>query len=215
MEVEEISEILSMDSQALWVVLLRSLAHKMDYHLSLSYPSDIMPIAEHLDAVFWSLLERAVGQQIPRSGMGLGCECVLDLSVDSMAGKSFQELFVRTSIKLRGFGLRSLVHTSPAAFIGKVERSVSAFGGEEGLCKRLEHLVGGEGGELQWWRNLLDSNTRTGREFRECWDLLQREAEQCCTYLGKELDGTIARVLVVLANCLAHIAAPLRGWTSW
>ena len=38
----------------------------------------------------------------------------------------------------------------------------------------------------------MDSNTRTGREFRECWDLLQREAEQCCTYLGKELDGTIA-----------------------
>ena len=192
MEVEEISEILSMDSQALWVVLHRSLAHKMDYHLSSSYPSDIMPIAEHLDAVFWSLLERAAGQQIPRSGMGLGCECVLHLPVDSMAGKSFQELFVRTSIKLRGFGLRSLVHTSPAAFIGGVERSVSAFGGEEGLCKRLEHLVGGEGGEAQWWRNLLDSNTRTGREFRECWDLLQREAEQCCTYLGKELDGTIA-----------------------
>ena len=61
-----------MDSQALWVVLHRSLAHKMDYHLSLSYPSDIMPIAEHLDAVFWSLLERAAGQQIPRLGMGLG-----------------------------------------------------------------------------------------------------------------------------------------------
>ena len=109
-----------------------------------------------------------------------------------MAGKSFQELFGRTPIKLRGFGLRSLVHTSPLAFIGGIERSVSAFGGEEGLCRRLEHLVGGDGGEAQWWRHLLDSNTRTGHEFRECWDLLQREANECCNYLGRELEGTIA-----------------------
>ena len=109
-----------------------------------------------------------------------------------MAGKSFQELFVRTPIKLRGFGLRSLVHTSPLAFIGGIERSVSAFGGEEGLCRRLEHLVEGDGGEAQWWRHLLDSNTRTGHESRECWDLLQREANECCNYLGRELEGTIA-----------------------
>ena len=50
-EVEEITEILGEDSQALWVVLHRSLAHKMDYHLSLCYPSDIRPIAAHLDSV--------------------------------------------------------------------------------------------------------------------------------------------------------------------
>ena len=50
----------------------------------------------------------------------------------------------------------------------------------------------GDGGEAQWWRHLLDSNTRTGHEFRECWDLLQREANECCNYLGRELEGTIA-----------------------
>ena len=60
------------------------------------------------------------------------------------------------------------------------------------MCRRLEHLVGGDGGEAQWWRHLLDSNTRTGHEFRECWDLLQREANECCNYLGRELEGTIA-----------------------
>ena len=43
-EAEEITEILCEDSQALWVVLHRSLAHKFDYHLSLSYPSDIRPV---------------------------------------------------------------------------------------------------------------------------------------------------------------------------
>ena len=49
-EAEEITEILCEDSQALWVVLHRSLAHKFDYHLSLSYPSDIRPVAAYLDS---------------------------------------------------------------------------------------------------------------------------------------------------------------------
>ena len=56
-EVEEITEILGEDSQALWVVLHRSMAHKMDYHLSLCYPSDIRPIAAHLDSVLVNIGE--------------------------------------------------------------------------------------------------------------------------------------------------------------
>ena len=43
---EQVSKILAKDSQALWVALHRSLAHKMDYHLSLCYPSDIFPAVE-------------------------------------------------------------------------------------------------------------------------------------------------------------------------
>ena len=86
-----------------------------------------------------------MGQRIPRSDERLGYECVLDIPVDSMHSLSFQELFIRTPIKLRGFGLRSLLQSVPAAFIGGVERSVSAFGGEEGVCRKLEHLLGGGG----------------------------------------------------------------------
>ena len=193
-EVEEISGILGEDSQALWVVLHRSLAHKMDYHLSLCYPSDIRPIATYLDSVFWSMLEKAAGQQIPRTNQGLGYECVLNIPVDSMLGKSFQELFVRSPIKLRGFGLRSLVQSIPAAFIGGVERSVSAFQGEGGICRKLEHLLGDGVEGAQWWRHLMESNVRTGREFQETWEweFLQREARQCSEYLGKELEGVVA-----------------------
>ena len=80
----------------------------------------------------------------------------------------------------------------PTAFIGGVERSLSAFGGEEGVCRKLEHLLGGGGEGTQWWRHLLDSDTHTGREFQECWNFLQQEARECSEYLGKELDGTIA-----------------------
>ena len=190
-EVEEISDILGQDSQAMWVVLHRSLAHKMDYHLSLCYPSDILTIAAHLDSVFWSMLERAAGQQIPRSDSGLGYECMLNVPVDTMAESSFQELFMRSPIKLRGFGLRSLVQSIPAAFIGGVERSLSAFPGERGVCRKLEHLLGDGVEGAQWWRHLMDSNSQTGREFKESWEFLQREARQCSDFLGKELSGIV------------------------
>ena len=56
-------------------------------------------------------------------------------------------------------------------------------------------MGGREAGEL-WWRALLNSNTRTGQELRECWDLLQREGEhreQCSNFLDKELDGALEK----------------------
>ena len=109
-----------------------------------------------------------------------------------MAEASFQELFVRSPIKLRGFGLRSLLQSIPAAFIGGVERSVSAFPGEGGVCRKLEHLLGDGVEGAQWWRHLMESNVRTGREFQEMWEFLQREARQCSEYLGQELEGVIA-----------------------
>ena len=65
-DLEKVTSILAKDSQALWVTVHRSIAHKMDYHLSLCYPSDILPVARHLDAVVWAAFERAVGQHVPR-----------------------------------------------------------------------------------------------------------------------------------------------------
>ena len=196
-EVEEITEILAEDSQALWVVLHRSLAHKMDYHLSLCYPSDIKPSATYLDSVFWSMLERVVGQQIPRTNMGWGFECMLNIPVESMAEQSFQELFLRSPIRLRGFGLRSLVQSIPAAFIGGVERSVSAFPGDGGICRKLEHLLGGGVEGAQWWRHLQDSNHRTGREFRESCDFLElgegSSSRQVVTEQREELREAVLR----------------------
>ena len=191
-EVEEISDILAGDSQALWVTLHRSMAHKMDYHLSLCYPSDIRPVMEFLDEVLWSMLEKAAGQQIPRTNQGLGYECMLDLPVESMSNLSFQELFVRTPIRLRGFGLRSLVQSIPAAFIGAVERSLSSFPGEGGVCRKLEHLLGGGADGALWWQHLMESNTRTGREFQESWNFLREEAEQSSLFVGKDLTGALA-----------------------
>ena len=176
LDLEKVSNILAEDNQALWVALHRSIAHKMDYHLSLCYPTDILPVARHLDSALWSAFELAVGQHVPRQEEGLGLECVVDLPVDNLRGRSFQDHFVRLPIRLRGFGLRSMVDTSPVAFIGGLEL---AFGGNEE--------------EAGWWRTLLEGGSRTGEEFKASWQLLQREGEQICDFLSVEFEGALAR----------------------
>ena len=123
----------------------------------------------------WSLFERAVGQRVPRQEEGLGTECVLDVPVDTMLGNSFQETLVRLPIRLRGFGLRSLAETTHTAFIGGVELA-----------------LGGEQADRNWWRQLLDEDSRTAREYTTCWEILQREGEQSSVYLQKEFSGALA-----------------------
>ena len=39
---------------------------------------------------------------------------------------------------------------------------------------------------------MTESNARTGREFKEAWNFLKVEAEQCSQFVGKELSGTLA-----------------------
>ena len=55
-EVEEFSDVLGQDNQVRWMMLHRSLAHKVDYHLSLFYPLDVQATAAHLDSVFWMMI---------------------------------------------------------------------------------------------------------------------------------------------------------------
>ena len=68
---------------------------------------------------------------------------------------------------------------------------MSAFSGEGGICRKLEHILGGGGNGEQWWWAIQASDSRTGREFRECWETLQREGQQCCEYLGRDLGGVL------------------------
>ena len=39
---------------------------------------------------------------------------------------------------------------------------------------------------------MLESGSRSGVEFGACWTQLQREGQQIATFIGKELDGTLA-----------------------
>ena len=117
-----------------------------------------------------------MGQHVPRLEEGLGLECVVDVPVDNLQGRSFQDHLVRLPIRLRGFGLRSLADTSPVAFIGG-----------------LELALGGDEEEAGWWRTLSEGGSRTGEEFKASWQLLQREGEQICDFLSVELEGALAK----------------------
>ena len=128
------------DGQAVWTILHCSLAQKLDYHLSLCYPSDIAEAAKELDSVLWDLLEYATGLHIPRCDEGLGVECMLDLPY-GMLGRSFQELLVRQPVKLGGLGLRSMVETSYVAFVGGVEMALPFLTGDQGICPMLEEVI--------------------------------------------------------------------------
>ena len=142
----------------------------------------------------WNMLESATGLHIPRGEERLGVECVLQVPVWGLEAQSYQQWLARLPIRERGMGLRSLVDTSPAAFIGSVEMALPFLTGEEGLCPLLEPLIGNmrEAEEASRWRTLISSGCRTGREFQDSYDLLHREAEDCCLYLGEELEGELS-----------------------
>ena len=62
------------------------------------------------------------------------------------------------------------------------------------MCQLLLPTVGDirEAEVASRWQTLLDSGSRTGRELAECWDTLRGEAQECCDYLGEELEGPLA-----------------------
>ena len=180
------------DGQAIWVILKCSLAQKLDWHLSLSYPTDIIEAAIEMDSILWDLLQHATKLHIPRVEEGLGVECVLQVpGVVSLEGRSFQRWLVNQPVKQGGLGLRSLAETSPAAFIGGVEMSLPHFVGEEGICPLLEEQVGRVEG-VNRWGTFLVAGSRTSCEFDQAWNSIRLEAEQCCTFLQKELEGELA-----------------------
>ena len=87
------------------------------------------------------------------------------------------------------------METSSAAFIGGVEMSLPHFTGEEGICDQLVEVVGSVKG-VNRWSTFLTAGSRTAQEFAEAWNSLRIEAQQCCNYLGKELEGELSVVLV-------------------
>ena len=149
-EVNRVKEVLGEeDGQAIWCILKCSLAQKLDWHLSLCYPSDIRGAAQEIDLLLWNLLEYATKLHIPGRDESLGTECVLQVpEVSFLHGRSFQSLLIRQPVKLGGLGLRSMEETSKAAYIGGVEMSLPHFAGDGGICPLLADHVGRvEGGE--------------------------------------------------------------------
>ena len=192
-DVERVKEVLIDDRQDLWTILHCSLAQKLDWHLSLCYPSDIKDAAMKLDDILWQFLEHATNLHIPKSDEGLGVECVLDVPElpTSLQGRSYQHWIVRQPVKMGGLGLRSLTETSSVAFVGGVEMSLPHLTGDGGICLMLDRIIGRVEGPSRW-SDFLSSNTRTSNEFVQSWGLLRLEAAACLKFLGKDLSGPLA-----------------------
>ena len=199
-EVSTVCEVLQEEHQSLWTVLRSSISQKLDYWLTLVYPSLVMVMAaaEKMDSLQMVVMEKLLGMKIPLQGEGLGWDCPLWLPIDNLDGRSFQHWVLRQPVKSGGFGLRSNRETSHAAFIGGLEQSLPHFSGDGGVCPQLRGVLGDWTGQTERrWQHLLDSGCRTGRELKVSWEMLQTEAEQCCTFLGQDLDR--------------HLAVPVQG----
>ena len=119
-EVEQILEVLQDEGQAIWTVARSSTIMKLDYHLALCYPTDMVEAAKEMDRLLKTLLECASGLSIPNGDEGRGVECCPQTTVTRLHDKSYQDFMVRMPVRLGGMGLRSMVDVSLAAFIGGV-----------------------------------------------------------------------------------------------
>ena len=96
---------------------------------------------------------------------------------------------LRQPVKAGGFGLRSNLETSPAAFIGGLEQALPHFTGERGVCQQLAGVLGDwTGQEERRW------------ELQGAWEILQREALQCSAFLGQDLDGHLAAEVEIVGG---------------
>ena len=96
--------------------------------------------------------------------------------VHSLDTQSFQSWLVRLPVRSGGIGLRLLVDTSPAPFVGGVEMALPHFVGEKGICRMMETMLGDFLKDNSRWATLFSTDCRTGKELALCWEQLQQEA---------------------------------------
>ena len=191
-EVEQVLETLEGEGQSIWTVARASTLMKLDYHISLCYPSDMEEAAREMDNLLWRMMEKATNLSIPKTEEGKGFECCIQTPVTRHQGRSYQDWILRTPVRLGGFGLRSMADIALPAFLGAVEQALPHFLGEEGIFPQLETTLLEVGEGPNRWRGLLESGCRTGEELRGLWSTLQEEATQITGFLGIELEGPLS-----------------------
>ena len=183
-------DVLSSERQCLWTVLRSSVLAQFEYWLMMVHPSQVMEAARRMDSVIWMVLEKVAGFSIPREDEGLGWENCLDIPVTQLTGRSFQSWVGGLPIRLGGLGLRCQEELAPLAYLGALEQALPFFGGEDGICPQLSHLVGESA--LDRWRPLIQSGCRTGNELMALWENQQHLMRQCYSFLGEEMEGPFA-----------------------
>ena len=152
----------------------------------------MLEAAEEMDKILVSMVESATDLFIPMIDEGRGVEHCPGTEITRLRSKSYQNWMIRMPVRLGGMGLRSVVETRLAAFIGGIEQSVCHFVGEAGICPQLTQVLGDMSMPASRWEGMVASNSRTGMEFAAAWQTLRQEAAESSQYLGKELDGLLA-----------------------
>ena len=184
-EVRHMSGVLESSRQSLWVMLRSSISQRLDYWLTLVYPSQMKRAAEKMDNLILEVMEKLLGCPIPMSETGEHWNCPVNVPVDGLQGRSFQSWILRLPIRSGGLGIRSNVETSAAAFIGGVEQALPHFTKDSGICSSLEDIIGDFKEDNSRWTKLIQSGCRTGFEFQNSWETMKREIQECSTFLNK------------------------------
>ena len=185
-EAETIGSVLEDSRQSMWAMLRSSFAQKLDYWLTLVYPSLVKRAAERMDNLELKVVRGLLGVPLPMGQEDLDWNMVINVPVQDMQERSFQNWVLRLPIRLGGVGLRSNVETSPAAFIGGLEQSLPHFTKGVGICPLLEDQIGNFENVSSRWTALMESSSRTGQEFLSAWNAMKTEAEQCSQFLGSD-----------------------------
>ena len=105
--------------------------------------------------------------------------------------RSIQRWLLESPVRQGGMGLENQTDLIPAAFISGLEQALPHFGGEDGICPALAHLI--EEGAEERYAPLIESGHRTGKELVNSWNKLRQEAEESCQYLGEEeIEGALS-----------------------
>ena len=184
-EVEHMSGVLDSSRQSLWVMLRSSISQRLDYWLTLVYPTQIKRAAEKMDNLILKVMEKLLGCPIPMDETGEHWNCPVNVPVDGLQGRSFQNWILRLPIRSGGLGIRSNLETSAAAFIGGVEQALPHFTKDSGICSSLEDVIGDFKENNSRWTKLIQSGCRTGVEFQNSWNTMKREVQQCSSFLNK------------------------------
>ena len=84
-------EILATNKQAHWAALRLSVAQRFQYLFQYVHPSICEQVAVWLDLQLWRELEAAVGFNIPQGDRGQEGDMYVNIPVDGVSGKLFQE----------------------------------------------------------------------------------------------------------------------------
>ena len=110
--------------EALWTARQLSIVQRIQYLGQHAHPSICEPVAAWLDTQLGKELEVAIGFNIPRGDKGQEGDVIVNVPVQGISGKSFQEWAVRLPVKLYGWGFRSLAETCIPAYLGTLETSI-------------------------------------------------------------------------------------------